>query len=86
MVTDTLKLPSALDVAEGDMFTLEVSGVAVNGQIIVKKMIQKASAMSDRQQAVDHFVQKWTGAFTDSGTLQDLEEVRWAAMKEKYSL
>jgi dihydroxyacetone kinase len=86
MLTDTLKLPSALDVAEGDNFTLEVSGVAVNGQIIVKKMIQKSPEKSDRQQAVDLFIQKWTGAFAASGPLQDLDEVRWAAMKEKHSL
>jgi len=85
-LTDTLKLPTALDLAVGDTVSLELSGVVANdGQILIKKMIRRSPDKSDRQQAVDHFIQKWTGAVTPSASLQDLDDLRWEAMKEKYS-
>lgn len=40
----------------------------------------------DRQAAVDHFLAKWSGAFGKSFTDDELDELRWQAVKEKHGL
>ncbi len=86
MSTAVLELPQDLDLAEGEPFAFEISGFAKHGHLIVEKLLRKPTQRQDRQQAVDQFIAKWTGAFESSGKEQNLDELRWQALKEKHCL
>ncbi len=89
-MTATLELPKDISLSEGERISLSIEAEAHDGKIIVRTVRvnpppEPEISTEERAAAVERFLKNWSGAL-GSYSDQEVDDIRWAAMKEKHGL
>jgi hypothetical protein len=83
MSVNTLDLPFALDVKDGESVHVEMDCVGQEGRIVVKRMTVAPESKRDKKTAVLRFLRNWSGVLAHR-SVKELEELREAHLREKH--
>lgn len=91
MSTAILDLPTEVQLHEGETFSWQIDGVARGGKLVVQHFSKRDAPVpapaSDRQAAVNAFLEKWSGALSgelSNATDEELDDIRWEYLKQKH--